>query len=66
MNATATDKFYLTEILNDLHRHGFVARGKAQTMLHDWSRELRERSRTSFPASRLRNVHTQTCGRWRW
>lgn len=36
------DRIFIQEILNDLHRFGFQKHGKAQQMLHDWSRELRD------------------------
>lgn len=62
----ATDKFFITEILNDLHRHGFVPGDKAETMLHDWAAELREQTRTCFPASRLRKTFEEVVGSYNW
>lgn len=46
------DHLYITEILHDLHKHGFVCGGKAECMLHDWARELREKTRAINPVSR--------------
>jgi len=66
MTKDATDKLFITEILNDIHRNGYVHGGKAETMLHDWAKELREESRTSFPASRLRRVHAEVVGAYCW
>lgn len=67
MNDSANDKLFITELINDLYRYGYpVQCGKALTMLHDWSRELREKSRTSFPASRLRRVHAKENGKHNW
>ena len=60
------DKLFITEILNDLHRNGFVEGGKAETMLHDWASELREKSRHEFPASRLKIVHSKCIGKENW
>jgi len=57
-----TDKFFITEILNDLHKNGFVRGGKAETMLHDWAAELRADTRTSFPASKLRQKFNDEVG----
>ncbi len=42
MRQMITDKLFLQEILNDLYRNGFVRQGKAEEMLKDWSRQLRE------------------------
>lgn len=61
-----TDKLFITEILNDLHRQGFVRGGKAETMLHDWASELRMESRIFFPASRLKKVFCEVIGRYLW
>jgi hypothetical protein len=60
------DKFYITEIINDLYRNGFVSGGKAQVMLQDWSAELREGTRQLFPASRLHRVHAEEVGKRDW
>ena len=38
------DKLFIQEILNDLKKNGYVEQGKADTMLKDWSRELKEKS----------------------
>lgn len=65
--AKAKDKLFITEILNDLHRHGFDASGgKARDMLHDWARELGEEARVIFPATRLRKHHAARCGAENW
>lgn len=61
-----TDKLYVTEIINDLYRNGFVRGGKAEQMLRDLGKELREQARRKFPASRLRQVHAATAGRENW
>jgi len=66
MTEDGTDKLFITEILNDLHKHGYQCGGKADEMLHDWAKELRDKSRTSFPASRLRKVHAEVCGANNW
>lgn len=60
------DKLYITELLNDLYRHGFVRGGKAEVMLRDWARELRDESRTAFPASRLKKVFAAEVGKENW
>ena len=63
----ANDKLFITEILNDLHRHGFDASGgKARDMLHDWARELGEEARVIFPATRLRKHHAARNGAENW
>lgn len=66
MIQTAEDKLFITEILNDLYRNDFVKGGKAERMLRDWARELREKSRTSFPASRIKQVFRQEIGGENW
>jgi len=63
---TVYDKFFITELINDLHRNGFVHGGKAETMLHDWSRDLRERSRSHMPASRLKTMFDEIVGKSNW
>lgn len=60
------DKLFLTEIINDLHRNGFMSGGKAQVLLQDWARELRAKTRRHFPASRLRRKHAEIVGRELW
>ena len=60
------NKFFITEILNDLHRHGYVPTGKADTMLSDWAKELREDARTQLPASRLRKTFNKEVGIQNW
>ena len=66
MDANMTDKLFITELTNDLHRHGFVRGGKAETMLHDWSAELREKARINFPVSKLKKIHNKICGPLNW
>ena len=60
------DKFFITEIINDLERYDYTPGGKAQTMLRDWARELRERSRVEMPASRLRRTFNAEVGAQNW
>jgi hypothetical protein len=60
------DKLFITEILNDLHRNGFVVGGKAETMLHDWAAELRGDTRSDFPASRLKETFCKEFGAYNW
>jgi len=66
MTPEAKNKLYITEIINDLERNGYEQGGKAQTMLHDWARELREAARTDYPVTRLRKYHAAHCGRESW
>lgn len=61
-----SDKLFITELINDLHRNGFVRGGKAETMLHDWSRELKHRASTKHPASRLRKTFNLIVGKENW
>jgi hypothetical protein len=62
-----TDKFFITELINDLHRNGFVRGGKAETMLHDWSRELkRDIKTTKLPPSRLHKCFNDEVGAYNW
>lgn len=65
-NSIQVDKFFITELINDLHRNGFEDGGKAQEMLHTFSAELREKSRTSHPASRLRTEFNNQIGKDNW
>lgn len=60
------DKLFITEVLNDLWRNGFVVGGKAETMLKDWSRELKEKSRGKHPASRLKKAFAAIVGIENW
>lgn len=66
MNEKKGDKFFITEIINDLHRNGFQQGGKAQQMLYDWSAELREKSRDVMPASRLHRTFNNEVGTNLW
>jgi len=66
MSDNKTDKLFITEILNDLHRNGFQRGGKAETMLHDWSRELKDKSRVFFPASKLHKTFNKEVGPSLW
>lgn len=60
------DKFFITEILNALHREGFIPGGKAETMLCDWACELREKARPVLPASKLRRTFNREVGAYNW
>lgn len=60
------DKLCITEILNDLHRNGFVRGGKAETMLRDWAVELRERASVKHPPSRLKRTFKKLVGIENW
>lgn len=63
------DKLFITEICNDLARRGEVSNGemsKADTLLKDWSRELRNKCRTIFPATRLKKVFAEKVGIRNW
>ena len=62
----ARDKLFLTEILNDLHRYGYVPGGKADSLLRDWSRELRELARPVLPPSRLKKTFALKIGICNW
>lgn len=64
MENPTDDKFYITEILNDLHKHGFIKGGKAHSMLLDWARELRQKSR--IPPSRLKKEFVKQVGVENW
>lgn len=57
---TQTDRLFLQEIINDLEKNGYVRGGKAQTMLHDWSRELRDR--TPGMRGNTRRIHAAEVG----
>ncbi len=54
LNDQSYNFLYLTEILNDLYRNGFLRGGKAETMLKDWKRELTPF--IQFPRSKTRKV----------
>jgi len=60
------DKLFITEILNDLYRNGFQRVGKAETMLKDWSRELKRSAIKKFPASRLKRYFYKIVGKEQW
>ena len=66
METARDDKLFITEILNDLHRNGFVSGGKAETMLQDWAAELREKARPQLSASRLRKTFNLLVGGYNW
>ena len=59
-----TDYFFIVEILNDLHRNGFVRGGKAETMLVDWKSELQKD--LDFPKTNQKAVHMELCGEGNW
>jgi len=54
------DRLFIQEIINDLKRNGYVQGGKAETMLNDWSGELR---RESHLTGRTKTVHAELCGK---
>jgi len=61
------DKFFITELLNDLHRNGFAEGSKAYVMLHDWSAELRDDvAATKIPPSKLRQTFNREIGEQNW
>ena len=63
------DKMFITEICNDMARRGEVTSGemsKSDTMLKEWSAELRNECRAIFPASRLKNVFAEVVGIRNW
>lgn len=62
----ASDKLFITEILNDLNRYGYVEGGKADTMLRDWAAELREIARPVIKSTPLRRYHADHCGAENW
>ncbi len=66
MASAKSDKLFITEVLNDLHRNGYVPTGKADTMLRDWAAELREGARTEMASSRLRQTFNSEVGAQNW
>ena len=66
MDTPKDNKFFITEILNDLHRNGFVPQGKAETMLRDWAAELREKARPQLAASHLHRSFNTEVGAYNW
>ena len=62
MEQAKEDKFFITEILNDLYKNGFIPQGKAETMLKDWATELRERTRPVMSASKLKKTFAKEVG----
>jgi hypothetical protein len=67
-NLSVKDFFFLTEILNDIYRHGFVQGGKADTMLRDWKKELRQKCKKIIPGfvSKKRKLFDAVVGRQNW
>ena len=61
-----SDKLFITEILNDLYRNGFVHGGKAERMLCDWSHELKNKSRVFHSTSRLKKCFAKIIGLQNW
>jgi hypothetical protein len=59
-------KIFITEVLNDLHRNGFAIGGKAECMLSDWAKELREECRDILPPSKLKKVFCDEVGKENW
>ncbi len=64
LNEAGSDALFLTEILNDLHRHGFVPGGKAYQMLKDWKSDLEEKA--NYPKTAQRKVHAEIMGAGNW
>lgn len=60
------DKLFITEILNDLHRNGFIKQGKADTLLRDWAAELREDCRGQLQSSKLKQTFINEVGEENW
>jgi hypothetical protein len=59
------DRLFLVEICNDLARNGSLGEreySKADTMLKDWGKELKAKTRTIFPSSRLKKVFCEVVG----
>lgn len=67
-NANVKDFFFLTEILNDIYKHGFVEGGKGVTMLHDWQKELKQKCKKVIPGfvSKKRKLFDAIVGRQNW
>jgi len=60
---TRNDALFIQEIINDLERRGYQQGGKAQTMLHDWSRELQKKAGLS---GKRKKVFLEEVGRENW
>ena len=54
------DALFIQEIINDLEKRGYIRGGKAQTMLYDWSRELKT---NSFLNGRRKKVFIEKIGK---
>lgn len=57
------DALFIQEIINDLERHGYTGGGKAQTMLYDWSRELKDKAGLN---GQRKKVFSAEVGRENW
>lgn len=57
------DAIFIQEIINDLERHGYCHGGKAQTMLFDWSNELKVKAGLT---GRRKKTHNRLCGKENW
>jgi hypothetical protein len=65
VNDSGSEVLFLTEILNDLYRNGWMnGNGKAATMLKDWKAEFERKS--NFPKSKLRKVFNENVGFCNW
>ena len=62
----ASNKLFITEILNDLYRNGYAEGTKADVMLKDWAAELRTEARPVIKSTPLRRYHANHCGRENW
>ena len=58
-----TDRLFIQEIITDLERNGYVRGSKAQTMLRDWSRELKQKAPR---VKNLRRTHAELVGPEHW
>lgn len=62
-NQNVTDRLFIQEIINDLERNGYSQGGKAETMLKDWSRELRDKTHMK---GKTKRVHKELVGSYIW
>lgn len=54
------DRLFIQEIINDLKKNGYSRGGKADTMLIDWSSELKNKSGLR---GRTKRVHAELVGK---
>lgn len=57
------DRLFIQEIINDLERNGYQQGGKAQQLLRDWSKELRDKSHLN---GKTKKVFKETVGAYLW